>query len=393
MTRKKEILTIILAIIGTFATVLGVAGYFLFVHRYRGKNVVDKFNSKDTFDITSVQTLEKKKDKDFVILNLADVQFEDDDPLTAKYAVHNEITYLVNEYKPDLITLTGDQTWGDDNLISLQTIITWLESYKIPWAPIFGNHDYGDDYNSAVAGEKYCCDLYEEAKYCLFKRGPTNIGILGNYVLNITEEGKIVKTLYMMNYGRLQDFTTSQQSWFKWVANGIKANNNDTYSDAMMFTHKPTLHRSAYNNYLKKPENAEGTVYAFESFSNTSNSSFITSAKKMGVTDFLCGHIHSNNFTINYDGARYTFCVKTGETCYWHDKDGVYLNGATEIRIGSEKTSILHHYVEKGKYTTGITNHEDEEILSETTSGSMWLFLTYDSISKNRHFGGFNLIN
>ena len=92
---------------------------------------------------------------------------------------------MIKETNPDLITLTGDQTWSNENLMSLKALVRWLDSYRISYAPIFGNHDYGNDYNSAVASNKYCSDIYEKSKYCVYNRGPTNLGCLGNYVINI----------------------------------------------------------------------------------------------------------------------------------------------------------------------------------------------------------------
>lgn len=357
MGKLKRILTVVFCIAGTLTIALSLTAYCFFGHHYKGTYIEDEDWWQTDFDIGSVSTVEKDKDKDFVILNLADVQLKDFQKPKVKAVVHKEISYLVKTYKPDLITLTGDQTQSDYNLVSLKSLISWLDSYKVPYAPIFGNHDSGDDFNSAVASERYCCDLYEKGKYSLFKRGPSDIGNLGNYAVNITEDGRIVKTLYMMNLGKNYDLTRFQKGWFKWVANGIKKYNNDVYSDAMVFTHKDVGYESAYKYYLENPDSAEGTVYKFEHFSSTREADFVELAKSCGVSDFLCGHEHANNFTINYNNARFTFCLKTGETCYWYEKDDVYLNGATEMRINKDDTSIVHHFVEPGKFVTGVKNN------------------------------------
>ena len=55
----------------------------------------------------------KERGRDFVILNLADVQFNDIfDLLGKRNFTVNTIKRLVEEVKPDLITLPGDQVWG-----------------------------------------------------------------------------------------------------------------------------------------------------------------------------------------------------------------------------------------------------------------------------------------
>ena len=194
-----------LIIIGIIVAILLISAfftvYFLFLHHYKGKNIIDEWNKTDAFNISNIATVEKQKDKEFVILNLADVQMADLENFFNKGKIHDEITYLVNQTKPDLITLTGDQTWSNENLISLRSLISWLDEYKIPYAPVFGNHDYGNSKNSSVAELNYCCDLYEAGKYSLFKRGPSNLGSLGNYVINIMEDGKVYKTLYMIDSG------------------------------------------------------------------------------------------------------------------------------------------------------------------------------------------------
>lgn len=329
----------------------GLWAYFNLLHHYKGKEVINEWHQTDIFDIKSIKTVEKTPGKDFKILNLADVQVADLDGCSVFSKVHDEIDELVETYQPDMITLTGDQTWSNENRLFLKSLIRWLDGYKIPWAPVFGNHDFGNDFNSAVCSREYCCDLYEDGKYSLFSRGPTNIDSLGNYAVNIKENGKIIKTLYMMDLGWNETLTDGQKAWFKWTADGIKANNGGEYSEGMFFAHKDLReHYWAYRNYLNHPETAEGPVYAHGGYAFVDVGDFVETAKSCGVKDFLCGHQHSNNFTINYEGARYTFVTKTTETMFYYEGDDVYLNGATEIIINNEKTSFAHHYVERGKY-------------------------------------------
>lgn len=329
----------------------GSWAYLNLLHHYKGKEVINEWHPTDVFDIKKIKTVEKTPGKDFKILNLADIQVADLDGLSTFSKVHDEIDELVETYQPDLITLTGDQTMSNENRLFLKRLIRWLDGYKIPWAPIFGNHDYGNEFNSAVCSREYCCDLYEEAEYSLFSRGPTNIDSLGNYIVNITENGQIIKTLYMMDLGYSKTFTDGQKEWFKWNAEGIKSSNNNEYSEGIVFTHKDFReHYWAYRNYLDHPETAEGNVYSHGGYAFTDVGGFVDIAKDHGVKDFVCGHQHNNNFTINYEGARYTFTVKTSETVFYYEGEDVYLNGATEILINKNQTSFLHHYVERGKY-------------------------------------------
>ena len=77
-------------------------------------------------------------------------------------------------------------------------------------APINGNHDGEGNVDLAWIANKY-----EEAEKCLFKQGPDNIGGIGNYIINIRENDKIVQSLITVSYTHLmciRDSTTDSQS-------------------------------------------------------------------------------------------------------------------------------------------------------------------------------------
>lgn len=352
MKKSSKILLISLVSILSVATASFGIIYFSFLHRYKGKDINNEWSSKQVFTIDDTITLEKEKDKDFIVLNFADIQMADLEDFFHQDTVHRELKYLVDTYKPDLITLTGDQTWSNENLLSLKAIISYMEEFQTPWAPIFGNHDYGNKKDSAVASQNYCCDLYENAKFCLFNRGPTNLGALGNYIINIKEEDKIIKTLYMMDLGYNEEITTKQIEWFKWNAEGIKKCNEKKYSSGIVFTHKELPQFLEALNYYNNIDNtcAESEVIVHMGFAKVNDNGFTEIAKDCGVKDFICGHEHYNNFTINYNNARFTFALKTTEIFGYYEDEDYYLNGATSITINSEGTSIHHNFVERGKF-------------------------------------------
>ena len=348
----KKVISIISVIVAiVFAITCGV--YFVFLHRYSGKNIEYAWSMSDTFEINQIGTVTKQKDKEFVILNLADVQMCDLEDFFNMRIIYNELLYLVRETKPDLITLTGDQTWSNENLMSLTTLIGWLDSFKIPYAPVFGNHDHGNDVNSAVASEKFCCDLYEHGKYSLFKRGPSNIGSLGNYVINIVEDGKIYKTLYMVNAGCQDKISTEQIEWLTWNANGIKEYNNGEYVEGICYMHKPiSEYAIAYHKYVNGESDVEaiGDVFVHYSLFGTLQNGFFDVAKSCNVTDIICGHQHGNNFTLKYQNVRLTFALKTGELGGYYEDNSIYLNGATTVHLKDDVTTIKNHFVDKNKY-------------------------------------------
>ena len=113
--KKKSKFTLIIALSSVFALCLGAFGfvYFSYLHHYKGKNVVYEWHKEDAFDDSRIKIVNKDPNKDFVILNLADIQICDLENYSDKKIVRRQIDYLVKETKPDLITLTGDQVWSN----------------------------------------------------------------------------------------------------------------------------------------------------------------------------------------------------------------------------------------------------------------------------------------
>ena len=343
MSKKRKILTAVLSSVLAIALICFLAVYFLFLHRYRGSDVVDPWSETDAFSISEIATVEKEKGKPFVILNLADVQLCDLEDMFNLNETRDRIADLIEKAKPDLITLTGDQTWSNENLISLKSLISWLDGFKIPYAPVFGNHDCGNEKDSAVLSRAACCDLYEKGKYSLFKRGPSNLGLLGNYVVNVTEDGKIVKTLYFLDSGEEDMISDEQIEWLKWNAEGIRDFRGGEYAESICFFHKPIPeYADAYRLYRLGDGSVEavGDVYVTYSLYGSEQNGFFEAAKSVGVTDIVCGHQHGNNFTLKYEGVRLTFALKTGKLGGYYSGDDVTLDGATCIEFDGEKTSV-----------------------------------------------------
>lgn len=63
--------------------------------------------------MTRIRDLIKRRDKDFVILNITDIQFNDTlDKFDGKKFTSDTVCTLVERVKPDLITVSGDFVWG-----------------------------------------------------------------------------------------------------------------------------------------------------------------------------------------------------------------------------------------------------------------------------------------
>ena len=89
---------------------------------------------------------------------------------------------VILNYKPDFIFIAGDVIYGkyDDNGEHLLRLIEFMDSFRIPWAPVMGNHDI-----ESYIGIDWICEQYENSEYCLFKQRTLTGN--GNYTVGIVQ--------------------------------------------------------------------------------------------------------------------------------------------------------------------------------------------------------------
>ncbi len=298
--------------------------------------------------------LEKDPQKDFVILNLTDIQLIDlnayDEMGTESEAM---IKRLVDEQKPDLITLTGDNAWG---MLAYIRLVDFIDSFGIPWAPVMGNHD-----GEYTTNEFWCSYLFEEAENCLWKFGPKDMGY-GNYIINITENDKIIHTLFMMDTHSSATYKTddgnevsgydhlwdNQIQWYTWAVEGIEKI-AQTKVESSVFIHIPVYEmRTVYNSNYNTATNAYTGEYTDTSFGVTYeapcvgvvNNHFMDVVTELGSTkNIIFGHDHNNNSSILYNGVRLTYGMKLGKGCYYHPS----LQGGTVLKVDSAGKGSIEH--------------------------------------------------
>lgn len=299
--------------------------------------------------------LEKRPGKDFTVLNLTDIQMVDKE----EFGIEGElakatIRKLVEETDPDLITLSGDNAW--DNAAYMD-ITNEIDSYGIPWAPVMGNHDGG-----GCVSEFWCAYQFASAKNCLFKFGPADMGY-GNYIINVTENGKIIHTLFMVDtHSDIQQdnvngkkgsgydhLWANQIEWYRWAVEGIaKSQGNVVESTVIM--HIPVYeYKTAWNE--AGYDAATGT-FTTDKYSDSfgmncegiccppENNGFFALCKELGSTkNMIAGHDHVNDSSIMYDGIRLSYSLKCGSGGYWIND----MNGGTVLNITSDGTGTVSH--------------------------------------------------
>ena len=300
-------------------------------------------------------TLEKDPNKDFVVLNFADVQLSTKE-VYDEYGKIAEATIkkAIEEVQPDLITLTGDNAWCKMGYIRLVNVI---DSYGIPWAPVMGNHD-GD--NGKRVYENWCAQQVYKCKNSIFKFGPKDMGV-GNYIINIAENGKVIHSIYMVDThtdtklecGGYDHMWDNQLKWYEWAVKGNNALAGKTVESSIFF-HIPCIQyrdawkQAQYNAETGKydnPKYADSFGYNTEGVCSPEyDSGFFALVKELGSTkNIIAGHDHINSSSIMYEGVRLSYSLKCGRGCYWDSS----MNGGSTLTINSNgNATFAHCYVD-----------------------------------------------
>lgn len=310
-------------------------------------------NGQVVADVPWVVSIEKEPGSDFVILNFTDIQLGNDDYFLRSDEVFSIMDKSVEQIKPDLITFTGDIAYGCES--SFYGICSHLDSYNIPWAPVFGNHEFE---NCGISTETQY-RVIGNFKNCLFKDGPSKLlGSKGNYVVNIVEyddsDFRVVKSLIMFNSGKngIQDIQTE---WYSDCVNSISPSKSavfmhipcDVFFEAGSAAYKHPRTTSLEESYTNSSavwnagyEDSFGVWQ--EGYSTRVGDSLKNKIFDSDSTDLaVAGHDHINNYCIRYNGVQFVFALKTGFGCYYDPK----LCGATVITVNdSGESSVRHLY-------------------------------------------------
>lgn len=347
LTKNKKIVISVVAVV--LAVIIGLVTAWMVP--VKGEVSNDYWHSNMEYTDDYAITIEKDPNKDFNILTISDVQLNDAlDFFGLVGTAYDTMDKLIAKENPDLIIIMGDTVWAKFTKVSTIQFVKYMDSLGIPWAPINGNHD-----GEGVADFNWVADQFMKSKTCLFKKGPNNIGGVGNYVINIMENGKIYKSLIMMDshasryYEEIKenkyDFIyDSQMDWYRWVIKGLTKQNSGEVVDSMLFIHIPL------NEYVDAYKEWEETSFdknkGFGEKNEESGAGYVNSGmfnviKEMDSTKYVfAAHDHVNNYSVDYQGVRLTYTLKTGDRCYAKEE----LNGGTRILLGDE-VQIEHIYV------------------------------------------------
>ena len=340
--------------------------------------------------------IEAPAGKDVKVLQITDTQFVNYDKVSHGaasadnlYDVYTEANFGKNaldyiqkafdSVKPDFIIMTGDNVFGrfDPDGTAFRALVNKLDSLKTPWAAVYGNHD-----NESEMGALWQNEQLSNSQYGMFLQGVTDGN--GNYTVGIKQNGTVKRVFCMMDTNACElaheaeanhvttttGFTDDQIAWFKRTLSAIKE--ADATVKVSMAYHVPNYgYMQAKSQYATEESKIDTHYYTlgldiaakagdFGSYNVLTSGTFDTFDyvddkvklyggeglveifKNNNVDSVFCGHEHQVSTSINYEGIRWTFGLKTGiyDIPEWKNL------GGTAITLNSETgaLSVSHVY-------------------------------------------------
>ncbi|MBQ3125901.1 MAG: metallophosphoesterase [Clostridia bacterium] len=266
--------------------------------------------------------------------------FKDGEP-EMESRVYREVRALVGRVKPDLIVLTGDNVYGefDDTGRLQRELVELMDSFGIPWAPVFGNHD-----NESDMGVNWQIERFMTAKHCRFSRGSVTGN--SNYSIMLTRGGTPAWVLMMLDSNGCHPVgnpwapeegirTGNRDIACITQAEGIHPDQAAWYAEvlekaalpSLAFFHIP-IHAFAtacrekygYEKGVPMEANAPGDWgRVIEHFSDRldPDDRFFETARRLGTVGIFVGHQHNNSACIDHRGVKLVWGVKTGRCTYY----------------------------------------------------------------------------
>ena len=308
---------------------------------------------------------------------------------------YDYLTEVITATNPDFIIITGDVIYGefDDAGTALTSFINFMDSFQIPWSPVFGNHD-----NESKKGVDWQCQQFENSPYCLFEQ--KELSGNGNYSVGIAQGGELIRVFYMMdtnacgnaseeskaNGHTLPNFAGFKPDQIAWYTEEIELLKQYAPDVKISFAYhiQQAVFGEAYAKYgfnqnekmqninLDTMEGVADTDFGYIGRQmkgpwDTSKTVY-NAMKNMGVDSIFVGHEHCNNVSVVYDGIRFTYGLKSSEydRFNWLNGDGTVdggyakatgsksLVGGTVIVLAKDNGAIEDCY----NYYCGFENGE-----------------------------------
>ncbi len=290
---------------------------------------------------------------EFKIVNFADTQMDSPDDFEVGTYVYETVRAGIENEKPDLITFSGDNAWGENTREVYKKIVTKMDEFKIPYLFVFGNHDRENAYDYELR------DIINSSSYGHMDSGFTYGWLYGNYCVDIVNKRDVpVHRLVLfdsIDYGTV-DINESRNNLYNWYRSTV----DGLPCKSTLITHIPFIeYFVVYDQYggalsggdeeRIKPFDPVGPCRKLDGVSTSDivNGLFPVIKECGNTVNVIVGHDHMNDYSLVYDGVRLTFAVKTGNESYYLE-DGS-MNGYTVLSVssnGSTTTRQVFHSID-----------------------------------------------
>lgn len=363
MTKRKIVIIVLLCFVSTMSvfSTMHFAGddYILeYVEQLTVDNVNDGVNFVKSDNTATVFT----EDNTLRVLQLSDIH------IVASRFTHSTdkqsvdaVVDVIESVRPDLVVITGDLTYSTpplgniNNKWAYKAVGTLMEKFNIPWTLTFGNHDQ-DPF--LMHDKQKQAEYYTSLNNCLMYSAEGVDGY-GNHIVMFDSNGSHNTALFMMDclgYDlypfKYSTFSDSQVSWYSEKVTELK-------TQSLLFTHVPL---KEYNNALELFNNGEaeilnGTTSKRVASADTSNGLFDEIVKLGSTKAVFCGHDHTNNWAIRYQGVALCYGMSIDCIAYPGIAKKTAQRGGRLIEIAADGTITLSMLPQDNNYlpTNAVT--------------------------------------
>lgn len=268
--------------------------------------------------------------------------------------LYRYIRQTVQVARPDFIFITGDLVYGefDDTGESFLDFVSFMESFGIPWAPVFGNHD--NDTRFGVAAQ---CAALEGAEHCRFLRRPLGESN-GNYTVLLKQGDRPLRLFVFLDSGgclRRAGVEEAQRAWYREAVKEEKRLAPDLKLSFALHI-QPLVFRKAFLKYFPElifPFTARekgdyGYVGRDVKGIWDEDETFFKEICALGADSLFVGHEHCSNASILYQGVRLQYGQKSstydrfncllpdGSIRGGYDAVGIPLIGGSTFSLGED---------------------------------------------------------
>lgn len=292
-------------------------------------------------------------DKPFKILQLTDMHLgfgilsKNKDKLAM-----DAVESIIAKAKPDLIILTGDSIFPfipragtRNNIKQARKLVEFMDSFKIPYAFLFGNHDVE---MGSKGDKKEVADAILEGKYSIFDKGEEDLTGVGNYIIKLVNDDKdLLMALPILDSNMYRDgwffsgfdcIHDDQTEWCTKELLKLREHNKDL--SALAFFHIPLAEfKEAYEKMKLGDKNVQynfGSIGEENDYFGISKykCDFFEKAVDNGIIKgMFCGHDHLNTLSLTYKGIMMTYGMSIDFLGYSNMKKKHTQRGGTLITV------------------------------------------------------------